>query len=65
MSLLGASIGSQAFGAGLGLLLGGINNSRQLKQQAKLNEQQLGMNMKMTNYNYDKQKRYEVQVLMP
>lgn len=40
--------------AGLGLILGNQNDKRQLKQQGKLQEQQIQGQMKMTDYNQEK-----------
>lgn len=47
-------IGS-AVGGAMGIALGAINDKRQLKQQKKLSEQQLGIDKQMTDYSYQKQ----------
>lgn len=54
-------IGTQAvnstIGAGMGLLLEGHNDRRQLKQQGKLLEQQYGIDNRMAEENYKRQMR--------
>lgn len=42
------TIGGQIAGAGMGMLLGGANDKRQLSQQQKLNNQQVKANAQMT-----------------
>lgn len=58
---LGEQIGNAAtgglVGAGMGLLLEGHNDKRQLKQQRKLGEIQLEQNKNMADFNYDQQMR--------
>lgn len=51
--LIGA--GLSAANTGLGLLLQGHNDRRQLTQQGKLLQQQLGFDFQKMNYQYDKQ----------
>lgn len=41
--------------AGLGMIMGGINDRRQLKQQEKLMRQQIAGQKEMSDYNYSKQ----------
>lgn len=45
----------QAAGAGMGLLLGGLNDERQRRQQEKLQRLQIEGQKEMTDYNYSKQ----------
>ena len=52
---LAQQIGSQAAGAGMGMILGGWNDKRQLKQQGKLQELQIAGQKEMSDYNYAKQ----------
>lgn len=52
---LAMQAGQQAVGAGMGLLIGGINDKRQLKQQAKLQKLQIAGAKEMGDYNYQKQ----------
>lgn len=51
----GAGAVGSVVGAGMGLLLGGINDRRQLKQQGRLNEQQWKIDQRAIDYNYEKQ----------
>lgn len=52
---LGQQAAGDLVGTGLGLLLEKHNDKRQLDQQQKLTDMQLGANMKMSDYNYGKQ----------
>lgn len=52
---LGQQAAGDVVGTGLGLLLEKHNDKRQLEQQQKLTDMQLGANMKMSDYNYAKQ----------
>lgn len=52
---LGQQIGGSAVGAGMGLLLQGVNDRRQLKQQQKLQDMQITGQQQMTDYNMKKQ----------
>lgn len=52
---LGQQAAGDLVGTGLGLLLEKHNDKRQLDQQQKLTDMQLGANMKMSDYNYAKQ----------
>lgn len=59
MGLLQDQLGNAAtgiIGGGLGLLLGGINDRRQLKQQQKLQDQQIAGNKEMANHMWRLQK---------
>lgn len=47
---LGQQIGGQAVGAGLGMIFGGLNDKRQLKQQQALMNQQIAGQKEMTDY---------------
>lgn len=52
---LGLQTAGQAIGAGMGLLLGNINDKRQIKQQQKLQDMQIAGQKQMAEYNYGKQ----------
>lgn len=56
---LGQAAATQAsngiVGTALGLITGGMNDSRQIRQQKKLNELQLDANKNMAMFNYDQQ----------
>lgn len=47
-------LGAGAIDAGMGLILGSINDRRQLKQQGKLQNQQIQGQKEMTDYQYSK-----------
>lgn len=49
------AIAGQIAGAGMGLVLGSIQDKRQLKQQDKLSQQQLKYQRQLTDYNMSKQ----------
>lgn len=53
----GIDIGKNIVNTGMGLLLEGHNDRRQLKQQGKLNEQQYDINNRMAESNYERQMR--------
>lgn len=52
---LAGQIGGGIVGAGMGLLLEGHNDRRQLEQERKLQEQQMGFNKQMAEFNYQQQ----------
>lgn len=51
----GAAAGAGALGQVFGLITGGIQDRRQLKQQGRLQDQQIEGNKEMADYNYNKQ----------
>lgn len=53
----GIDIGKNIVNTGMGLLLEGHNDKRQLAQQGKLNEQQYDINNRMAESNYERQMR--------
>lgn len=55
MGATGAGAVDSAVGAVLGLALGGVNDKRQIKQQGKLNEQQIAGNKEMGKFNQELQ----------
>lgn len=46
-----SGIGDSAIGAGMGMILGGYNDRRQIKQQQKLQDMQIRGNKEMADYN--------------
>jgi len=52
---LGMQAGSQAMGGIMGMLLGGYNDERQLRQQEELNRMQIRGNKEMMDYSMAKQ----------
>lgn len=55
ISALGAQAASSAVGQILGMPLAAWNDRRQLRQQGRLSEQQMGFDKRMTDYNQQKQ----------
>lgn len=53
----GLQTAGQIIGGGMGLILGGVNDRRQLRQQEKLQELQIKGNKEMGDYNYMRQKQ--------
>lgn len=52
---LGQQVAGQATQAGMGLIIAGMQDKRQLRQQQKLQDMQVAGNMKLTDYNMQKQ----------
>lgn len=52
---LGQNLGNQAAGGLMGLMLSGINDKRQIRQQQELQDMQIRGQMQLTDYNYLKQ----------
>lgn len=52
---LGQQMAGEAAQAGMGLILGGINDRRQIKQQQKLQDMQIAGSKELTDYNTAKQ----------
>lgn len=52
---IGESAVTGLIGGGLGLLLGGMNDRRQIKQQEKLTEMQVGAQKELTEFNREQQ----------
>ena len=52
---LGQQVGSQAVSGILGMIMGGINDRRQIKQQQKLTDMQLAADKSMTDYSHARQ----------
>ena len=55
LGMLGMQAASQGLSAGMGLLLQGINDRRQLRQQEKLQNLQIKGDKQLTDYNFMKQ----------
>lgn len=55
MELIGQQVATQAANAGMGMLLGSINDRRQIRQGDRLLNQQIRANKEMADYNYQKQ----------
>lgn len=55
LAALGMQAAGQAVGAGMGLIAGGINDARQVKQQKKLQQMQIDGQKQMMNYSMEKQ----------
>lgn len=54
---LGLQLAGQVAGAGMGMILGGVNDRRQIEQQRKLQELQIAGQKEMSSYNFARQKQ--------